>query len=253
MAKARLIRGDIFTSDAFLDELSNLEQLCFLHLLIVIIDDFGNTDATDKELHQAWLLIGVKTLTQAKKILKKLIEIKYVIPYQANKYSSIRRHLHVPKFDQKKRWPKKDCEMPKFQSVLMSQNDNKQQHTKTNLGKTPSDDGEMPAVRRQKTAEVEVDVEVDVEKNNIHKILEHLNKVANKNFHYAKTHEKLIKERLKESSFEEIISVIDNQTNLWKHDPKMNQYLKPSTLFRSSNFQNYRGNLKQAESLQVAL
>lgn len=77
--------------------------------------------------------------------------------------------------------------------------------------------------------------------------IEHLNHLAGTNFkETSKSNQKLISALLKEYTVEEIITVIDKMCYLWNREPKkgekdMRIYLRPSTLFRKSNFENYLG------------
>ena len=78
-------------------------------------------------------------------------------------------------------------------------------------------------------------------------IISHLNEMAGTNFkETSKSNQKLISALLKEYTVEEIITVIDKMCYLWNREPKkgekdMRIYLRPSTLFRKSNFENYLG------------
>lgn len=77
----------------------------------------------------------------------------------------------------------------------------------------------------------------------------HLNKVTGKRFS-PKSDEtiKMIKGRMASGyTLEDFISVIDNMSRSWLDDPKFSQYLRPSTLFRASNFENYL-NFKSAQT-----
>ena len=40
-------------------------------------------------------------------------------------------------------------------------------------------------------------------------------------------------------SFDDFVKVIDCKVSDWKDNPDMNKYLRPSTLFRPGNFENY--------------
>ena len=79
----------------------------------------------------------------------------------------------------------------------------------------------------------------DIKTNNKHKeIIDHLNKVAGKNFKVADSHSKLINARYREVyTLEDFKAVIDFKTSKWK-GTDMEQYLRPSTLF-GNKFQNY--------------
>lgn len=79
------------------------------------------------------------------------------------------------------------------------------------------------------------------------KVIQHLNFLAGTNFKStSKTTQKLIKSLLEDYTVDDIILVIDKMCYLWNKEPKkgekdMRVYLRPSTLFRKSNFENYLG------------
>lgn len=87
---------------------------------------------------------------------------------------------------------------------------------------------------------------VDFKEDN-NTIINHLNKMAGTNFkNTSKSTIKLISALLKDYSVDDIIMVIDKMCYLWNREPKkgekdMRIYLRPSTLFRKSNFENYLG------------
>lgn len=71
-------------------------------------------------------------------------------------------------------------------------------------------------------------------------IVEHLNKKTGKQFKpTTKETQALIRARLNDGyTAEEFVTVIDKMTAKWKGDPKMEDFLRPSTLF-GSKFENY--------------
>ena len=72
-------------------------------------------------------------------------------------------------------------------------------------------------------------------------IVDYLNLKAGKNFRW-KTDEtvKLINGRLDDGyTVDDFRQVIDVKVSDWKDDNKMNEFLRPNTLFRPSNFENY--------------
>lgn len=73
-------------------------------------------------------------------------------------------------------------------------------------------------------------------------VVSYLNEKANKNFGArSKSTEKFIKARLNDgATVEEMKAVIDRKVSQWKDDPKMNQFLRPKTLFNETNFESYR-------------
>ncbi|MFA0987370.1 conserved phage C-terminal domain-containing protein [Staphylococcus aureus] len=72
-------------------------------------------------------------------------------------------------------------------------------------------------------------------------IIDYLNEKTGKKFsHKSKANQKLIQARFNEdNSKEDFFTVIDNMTAQWKGNPKMDEYLRPKTLF-SGNFDNYK-------------
>ena len=75
----------------------------------------------------------------------------------------------------------------------------------------------------------------------IEEIIAYLNEKANKHFSpKSKETIKFINGRLSEGySKEDLKAVIDNRVEKWLNDEKMNEYLRPSTLFRPSKFEAY--------------
>jgi len=75
----------------------------------------------------------------------------------------------------------------------------------------------------------------------IEEIIAYLNEKANKHFSpKSKETIKFINGRLSEGySKEDLKAVIDNRCEKWLNDEKMNEYLRPSTLFRPSKFEAY--------------
>ncbi|WP_064590737.1 conserved phage C-terminal domain-containing protein [Streptobacillus moniliformis] len=75
----------------------------------------------------------------------------------------------------------------------------------------------------------------------IQKIIDYLNEKTNKIFR-AKTKATIgfINARLKDKyTLEDFYLVIDTKVEDWKNDRVMNKYLRPSTLFNPTNFENY--------------
>ncbi len=75
----------------------------------------------------------------------------------------------------------------------------------------------------------------------VEEIIAYLNEKANKHFKATnKEAIKFINGRLSEGySKEDLKAVIDNRVEKWLNDEKMNEYLRPSTLFRPSKFETY--------------
>ncbi|MCC3379859.1 conserved phage C-terminal domain-containing protein [Paenibacillus farraposensis] len=72
-------------------------------------------------------------------------------------------------------------------------------------------------------------------------IISYLNEKTGKNYNFkVKTTKEFINGRISEGrTVEDFKNVIDIKCSHWLNDPKMSQYLRPATLFRPSNFDNY--------------
>ena len=81
----------------------------------------------------------------------------------------------------------------------------------------------------------------EIYKEKIEEIISYLNEKTEKNFKSnTKNTVDFINGRLNEGyTIEDFKKVIDNKVNDWKDDPINDAYLRPSTLFRPSNFENY--------------
>ena len=83
-------------------------------------------------------------------------------------------------------------------------------------------------------------------------IISRLNELTGSNFKSSgKATKDLIKNLLKEYTKEDILMVVDKMCYKWGNDAKMSEYLRPSTLFRRSNFENYYGMKVQANEMTI--
>lgn len=72
-------------------------------------------------------------------------------------------------------------------------------------------------------------------------VLEYLNEKAGKNYKPVKSNLDYIRGRLADGfTLEDCMTVVDNMVPRWKGDPKMDQYLRPATLFAPRKFDGYR-------------
>lgn len=83
-------------------------------------------------------------------------------------------------------------------------------------------------------------------------IINYLNDVADKNFRSTtKKTKDLIKARWNEGfRLDDFKKVIDNKVRDWKHDPHMNKYLRPETLF-GTKFESYLNENNKSQSYVV--
>ena len=75
-------------------------------------------------------------------------------------------------------------------------------------------------------------------------VLNYLNSKANKNYKPVKANTDFINARIKDGfTKEDLLKVIDSKCSQWLNDDKMNQYLRPATLFNATKFSQYAGEL----------
>jgi uncharacterized phage protein (TIGR02220 family) len=94
----------------------------------------------------------------------------------------------------------------------------------------------------------EITTETSTETNPIVDIVDYLN--SKTNAHYkpsTKKTKKLIQARLKGFTVEDFKKVIDLKTKEWLHDPNMNQFLRPETLF-GTKFESYHNQKSTGDS-----
>lgn len=78
-------------------------------------------------------------------------------------------------------------------------------------------------------------------------VLQYLNEKVGSNFRAVESNIKLIEARIKEgATLDELKRVISSKAAEWKNDPKMAEYLRPSTLFNASKYAQYSGQLSIA-------
>lgn len=71
-------------------------------------------------------------------------------------------------------------------------------------------------------------------------LIKYLNSKSGKHYRNTETNRKMIRARLQEGFSEsDIKQVIDNVVLAWVDDPKMQQYIRPQTIFRASKFEGY--------------
>lgn len=118
---------------------------------------------------------------------------------------------------------------PSLSETSKKQETKKQESTKKNFTKKKTLKEKSLKAKEIKNKEI------------IEEIISYLNEKTNKHFMPKnKQTVKFINGRLSEGySKEDLKAVIDNRVEKWLNDEKMNEYLRPSTLFRPSNFEAY--------------
>jgi phage replication O-like protein O len=82
------------------------------------------------------------------------------------------------------------------------------------------------------------------QKNVASDVIAYLNQMAGRKFEPTPANTKLILARMKEgATVEQLKAVVDLKVGEWLHNPKMNEYLRPATLFNAEKFGQYSGAL----------
>ncbi|WP_353990063.1 phage replisome organizer N-terminal domain-containing protein [Pediococcus argentinicus] len=91
----------------------------------------------------------------------------------------------------------------------------------------------------------DIDKDKEEESNNkvefkFKEFFEYFNKMTGKNYRNIKTNQDMVRARLNDGfTNKDLKLVIDYKTSEWKGNPDMDKYLRPSTLFQPSKFNNY--------------
>ena len=95
-------------------------------------------------------------------------------------------------------------------------------------------------IEKEREKEKEKDIKKENRNAEIKSIIDYFNSVAGKNYKYtSKANRSHILARLKEGfTLDDFKAVIDKKTSEWKNDSKMEQYLRPETLF-GTKFEGY--------------
>lgn len=102
---------------------------------------------------------------------------------------------------------------------------------------TSASDADKKRTREEKRREEEKHMSITAAE-----VLEYLNSKANRNFEPVSSNTKLIVARLREgATLERLKAVVDAKVAEWLDDPKMQQYLRPATLFNAEKFGQYSG------------
>jgi len=103
------------------------------------------------------------------------------------------------------------------------------------------DDKEGPSIKIELKKERNKNSNVEKNLDAVAEIINYLNQKTDRNYRVDnRSTQRYIKARLKEKyNLDDFKAVIDFKVKQWLHDPKMKSYLRPSTLFNPSNFENY--------------
>lgn len=103
------------------------------------------------------------------------------------------------------------------------------------------EDKEVPYIKEELKEEIKNNNIVEKNLDVVTEVIQYLNKKTNRNYRIDnQSTQRLINARLKEGyKLEDFIEVINVKVKQWLHDPKMKTFLRPSTLFSPTNFENY--------------
>ena len=119
---------------------------------------------------------------------------------------------------------------------------NLETETKVNRNPTPSSSSSS-SLKRSNTLSGKPDVSDELKSQSI-EILEYLNANTQRNYRPVDSNLKLITARLKSGATDlQCREVIFNKCEQWGKDPKMSEYLRPATLFNSTKFEQYLGEI----------
>lgn len=91
--------------------------------------------------------------------------------------------------------------------------------------------------------------------DSVNEVIDYLNEKAGRSFQASPANVKFVAARIREgATVDQLKAVVDAKVRDWLHDPKMNQYLRPETLFNASKFASYVGALgaNGANGLELA-
>lgn len=222
MARIRTIKPDFWT-DEKLTECSLSARLLFIGMLN-FADDNGNLTASAKKLK---MQIFPADNVECQPLLDELIAQGVVIEYSV----SGDNYLNIKGFK-------------KHQVINRPSNTNIPEPliTEDSLS-TPVviTDGREGKGREVKALSGKPDF-ASAEKSEAGQAIEYLNEKTNSGYKHVESNLRLVKARFSEGfTLDEVKAVIDRQVGKWGGDSKMEDYLRPKTLFAASNFASYAG------------
>ena len=242
MAERRMFAKTIIDSDAFVDMPLSTQALYF-HLSMRADDDgFINNS---KKIQR---MIGA-----SEDDLKLLFVKNFVIPFDTGivviKHWKIHNYIRNDRYKETVYLEEKQLLETKENNGYTLKNvigipDGYQMDTQDRIGKVSIDKDSIVKDNIYCPAEADQDA--------YQEIISRLNELTGSNFKPSgKATKDLIKNLLKEYTKEDILMVVDKMCYKWGNDKKMCEYLRPSTLFRRSNFENYYGMKVQVNEMTI--
>lgn len=221
MARIRSIKPEFWTSEQIVD-CSPITRLLFIGMWN-FCDDGGNHPASARTLKMEVFPGDDITVDEIQKHIDELIKNGLIVEYEAEG----KLYWHVTG------WKHQKIDRPSY--------------------KYPKFDEHSTNIRRAFDEPSPPDVDVDVERNILSgkpapapsqneekKVLAYLNQKTGRSYQPVKANLSLITGRLKEGyTADDMIRVIDDKCHAWLGDEKMQEYLRPKTLFNATNFSQY--------------
>lgn len=112
-------------------------------------------------------------------------------------------------------------------------------------GESPApSSGESPAPRTSHSTEPVKELSLSSKPDIAEKIIQYLNDKTGRKYRAVPSQTKFIEARIAEGATpQDLIAVINRKCLEWLDDPKFSQYLRPSTLFNATKFNDYVGQL----------
>ena len=214
----RILKESIKTSPE-IDQLSWFEEVVF-NRLIVTVDDYGCYDGRvivlKNELFPTKDCITRKNVEDA---IVKLESVKLLVRYEVDG----KPYIYLTTFGKHQRLRNKNRKYPEPPSTVIC----------------PSNVSQVTA---DCPNELELELEEELEDNMsdlFRRIIDYLNQKTGKHYRIGDATKKKIKARLKAGFTEQdFYTVIDIKCSKWLNDEKMNDYLRPETLF-GNKFESY--------------
>ncbi len=227
----RIIKESICASDE-IDNLTWFEEVLF-YRLIVKCDDFGRYDGRPKIIKGQCFPLKDITVKDIEKGLNKLSAEGLVKLYTVDERPFLQLTTwskHQTIRNKKSKYP--SVEDGKLQTSTLESNCMQLNVNVPVIQSNPiriQSESETPAEPDPKAVLTE----------NAKEVIDYLNSKAGTKYRYSETSLRHIRARLNEKySVDDCKAVIDKKTAEWMGDAKMQQYLRPETLF-GSKFENY--------------
>ena len=257
----RLLRYELFRSVRFLDLPSDTHRLVYV-ALIPEADDFGNLEGGPRRLWR-WMhsVSQVKDEAHTVKLLSDLQDADLVRRYEVDG----REFWHLPRFKNQRTYWTRICPPSPWCDPLAYTGSFKRVTKQTDKqGGIEKSDSDLNQTSFRPDSDlkigvgvgvgVEVGFEVGLEKVSspgkrsyvalARDVLAFLNEKTGKTFQPGKANNDQIAARLKDGATQaQCRQVIAKKVRDWYADEKMNQYLRPATLFNRTKFAQYLGEL----------